>query len=482
MAERRQNEICEAATISWHLGRSGRKLYLEMKKDLRELVSSSNVVLSDVKKCVQPHLKSSGWGIKVQNAVYQQMKRRIEVENSNPESCKEPLAFFQKAQASWEKKVLKSINSMCTELSLPLARKRSTTEQAAVSSKFSTLGSECDMAELNKIRPVYSTLDFMEAVVNVKNPNYSPLRKLPSSVKGWGQIKIHLKVKTVSELRSFFKETEHCGSQCGSFDAEGNSKDMDDNEWYKLGKRVIEKGSCPAAQQYAKSGCPSGLRRHIWCLILDVGDNEENKIYFEQLKSYVCTYDLLVDTLIKKDVKSTATNDDQYFVFEDLLYQVLLAFTRDTAVLKHFDQTSASPPRSYIRGKLGVYEYAVFYPPNGIIPFHGFAMYAAPLCYIYENPSRLYHVFRELYTRYFSRLHSISSHPQGIVSLCLLFETLLQSQEPGLFYHLRQIGMHPLKTAFNWMFYAFSGYLESEQVLILWDRVLGYDSLEILAE
>ncbi|CAB4027197.1 TBC1 domain family member 19, partial [Paramuricea clavata] len=38
-----------------------------------------------------------------------------------------------------------------------------------------------------------------------------------------------------------------------------------------------------------------------------------------------------------------------------------------------------------------------------------------------------------------------------------------------------------LKTAFNWIFYAFSGYLESEQVLILWDRVLGYNSLEILA-
>ena len=44
-------------------------------------------------------------------------------------------------------------------------------------------------------------------------------------------------------------------------------------------------------------------------------------------------------------------------------------------VLKHFSQNSASPPRSYIRGKLGVEEFAVIYPPNGVIPFHGFAMY-----------------------------------------------------------------------------------------------------------
>ncbi|RMC14258.1 hypothetical protein DUI87_09349 [Hirundo rustica rustica] len=28
-----------------------------------------------------------------------------------------------------------------------------------------------------------------------------------------------------------------------------------------------------------------------------------------------------------------------------------------------------------LRGKLGMEEYAVFYPPNGVIPFHGFSMY-----------------------------------------------------------------------------------------------------------
>lgn len=32
--------------------------------------------------------------------------------------------------------------------------------------------------------------------------------------------------------------------------------------------------------------------------------------------------DLMIDKLIFKDVQLTASNDDQYFVFEDLLYQV----------------------------------------------------------------------------------------------------------------------------------------------------------------
>ncbi len=44
-------------------------------------------------------------------------------------------------------------------------------------------------------------------------------------------------------------------------------------------------------------------------------------------------------------------------------------------VLKHVLNTSATPPKSYIRGKLGVEEFAVSYPPNGVIPFHGFTMY-----------------------------------------------------------------------------------------------------------
>ena len=94
----------------------------------------------------------------------------------------------------------------------------------------------------------------------------------------------------------------------------------------------------------------------------------------------------------------------------------------------------------------------------------------SPLCFLYNEPSKLYSVFREMYIRYFFRLHSISSSPsvsslvfvckffvcvftsvhlmhmcflQGIVSLCLQFERLLQTHLPQLFYHLRQIGAQP---------------------------------------
>ncbi|KAJ8028239.1 TBC1 domain family member 19 [Holothuria leucospilota] len=105
----------------------------------------------------------------------------------------------------------------------------------------------------------------------------------------------------------------------------------------------------------------------------------------------------------------------------------------------------------------------------------------APLCYVYEDPITLYFFFREMYTRHLFRLHTISSHPQGIVSICVLFESLLQSCQPHLFHHLRQMGAQPLRLAFKWLMRAFSGYLASDQLLLLWDRILSFNSMEPLA-
>lgn len=38
-----------------------------------------------------------------------------------------------------------------------------------------------------------------------------------------------------------------------------------------------------------------------------------------------------------------------------------------------------------------------------------------------------------------------------------------------------------LRIAFKWMMRGFSGYLASNQLLALWDRILAYESLELLS-
>ena len=82
-------------------------------------------------------------------------------------------------------------------------------------------------------------------------------------------------------------------------------------------------GSPAAAQEFAKRGCPLSWRSVIWRRMLGVRVDDIDMMYYEQLKTHVLQHELLVDSLVYKDIKLTATNDDQYFVFEDYLYQVV---------------------------------------------------------------------------------------------------------------------------------------------------------------
>ena len=52
-------------------------------------------------------------------------------------------------------------------------------------------------------------------------------------------------------------------------------------------------------------------------------------------------------------MRLTAGNHEAYFVFEDLVVQILLCFSRDTQFLDHFKSTSASPPHAYTRNNMG---------------------------------------------------------------------------------------------------------------------------------
>ncbi|KAJ8262585.1 hypothetical protein GJAV_G00168080 [Gymnothorax javanicus] len=458
----------------------GTHLHSQLERQAKECLHRPEIKIECLKEDVRSFLRKSGWERKLQNAVYRELHVMPPPTLSvmPPQHMKEPLAYMRKAQASWENRILKSLNSMCVELSIPLARKRSAQEHKELINKWNEMGT--DEPDLSRFRPVYAPKDFLEVLISLRNPNQDCSER-GSSRCHWGLVQVPLSVRGLLEMREVFGELGLTAGQLGVDDHTHVPADLFETEHVRMGKRVLSELDSAAAQQYSRQGCPTGLRADLWALILNSTNEPEDVMHYEQLKSSVIIHDLLVDNLIYKDVKLTASNDDYYFVFEDFLYQVLLCFSRDTAVLEHFSYNSATPPKSYIRGLLGKDDCAVVYPPNGVIPFHGFSMYVAPLCFLYNEPPRLYGVFREMYVRYFYRLHSISSSPSGIVSLCLQFEKLLQTHLPQLFYHLREVGAQPLRIAFKWMVRAFSGYLCTDQLLLLWDRILGYDSLEIVA-
>ncbi|XP_064440421.1 TBC1 domain family member 19 isoform X2 [Mirounga angustirostris] len=412
----------------------GSNLYAQLERQAWACLQRPEIKLESLKEDIKEFFKISGWEKKLQNAVYSELSVFPLPSHpaAPPEHLKEPLVYMRKAQGSWEKRILKSLNSMCTELSIPLARKRPVGEQKELLNKWNEMGT--DEPDLSLFRPVYAPKDFLEVLINLRNPNYENGDSL-SFRTHLGLIQVPLKVKDIPELKEFFVELGLTTGQLGIDDSTQVPPELFENEHVRIGQKVLAEQDGAAAQQYIRQGSPTALRADLWALILNISSQPE----------------------------------------------VLLCFSRDTSVLGHFVYNSASPPKSYIRGKLGLEEYAVFYPPNGVIPFHGFSMYVAPLCFLYHEPSKLYQIFREMYVRFFFRLHSISSHPSGIVSLCLLFETLLQTYLPQLFYHLREIGAQPLRISFKWMVRAFSGYLATDQLLLLWDRILGYNSLEILA-
>ena len=104
---------------------------------------------------------------------------------------------------------MKSLNTMCNEVNLPLSRqvnssfrfvlvelvsswkKRNETEMRSVRKHWNELGHIC--ADLNRFRPVYSAKDFLDVISVLSNPNlkidetiwkcvFPPLRSSPSDL------------------------------------------------------------------------------------------------------------------------------------------------------------------------------------------------------------------------------------------------------------------------------------------------------------
>lgn len=113
-----------------------------------------------------------------------------------------------------------------------------------------------------------------------------------------------------------------------------------------------------------------------------------NQIFSKSAELYrkLAKYDLLIDRIIHLESKH-CQNHDQYFVFEGIIRETLLLWTRDLWV----------PERLQRLGYKIVEDETA--NTNSLIPIWGISLYLMPLCYLFENPGELYFTFRELYTR-----------------------------------------------------------------------------------
>lgn len=122
----------------------GSHLHSQIERQAKECLHQPDVKLESLKEDVRSFLKTSGWERKLQNAVYRELHIQLPPRHppAPPEHLKEPLVYMRKAQASWEKRVLKSLNSMSTELGVPLAHMRPAAEQKELTNKWNEMGTD----------------------------------------------------------------------------------------------------------------------------------------------------------------------------------------------------------------------------------------------------------------------------------------------------------------------------------------------------
>ena len=306
----------------------------------------------------------------------------------------------------------------------------------------------------------------------------------------WGSVRLRLRVPSLAELSERLAELSPAMAHAGVDDA------WTAGPWFAEQRQaeadaVAANGSPGACHAFARRGVPQSARPRVWAAALGVltgttRDRErDTPHHFNQLCADAEAHPMMVDALVRADVAATA-DMSEYFVFEEPLCVVLLAFMRDASVAAAGGASAAAQPR--LRGMDREGNARGLYPPCGVVPFHGLSHYAAPLCYLYSRVDDLFFAFRALYERHFCRLHtlvfdaagaeaSLSGPYEGLPQVCKLFEDMLQELDPECFYKLLSVGVAPLSIAMPWLVSAFVSYLEVSEVLALWDRVIGFDSL-----
>ncbi|GIQ87670.1 hypothetical protein KIPB_009759, partial [Kipferlia bialata] len=61
-----------------------------------------------------------------------------------------------------------------------------------------------------------------------------------------------------------------------------------------------------------------------------------------------------------------------------------------------------------------------------------------------------------------------------------VFLSLLKAADPEIVRHLRDRDIDPLTIAMPWMVTGFAGRLKPHEYFLLWDRIIGFDSLLLL--
>ena len=91
-------------------------------------------------------------------------------------------------------------------------------------------------------------------------------------------------------------------------------------------RRALQVGYVPLLRSLARRGIPQACRPAAWKAILGVTVGEKEVNYLEHIHASLEHWELVTDELFRLDVTITS-NDDNYFVFEELLSDTVAGYT-----------------------------------------------------------------------------------------------------------------------------------------------------------
>lgn len=313
-----------------------------------------------------------------------------------------------------------------------------------------------------EIKFLYDSEDLMETVINIKNPNLRPsfaersIGLITSCIWNLRGVSLYdYYVKKYAELQISYSQlgiddlhftpvppppsgVSGLTSPLGSI---ANNKILvqrqDESEFVNFSGTTIQ------ARQLLRRGVPLSQRCKIWRIACGLPEKatlaEEHS--FNRLKYYVNKYDFVTDELFMHDLQ-TILDDPRFFVFEEELKEIILAFSRDPSIHNQTNYEIHAP----LTQAMGVdFSNDTTAPPSGVQPFLGFATYFAPLCYIFKQIPSLYSISKYLYCHIWCKLNVLSYDEGCLLSVCKHFEVLLMESCPRLFLHMTKIGLPPLK-------------------------------------
>ncbi|CAN0300407.1 unnamed protein product [Pylaiella littoralis] len=441
------------------------------------------------------------------NLKQQQRQRQQQPQPGEDLADPEPLDHVRKASARWRANVADELRALAAEKGGRFARRRVDTSAAAAGERGgegpegwgtgngSGSGRGAGGIADNATDPsgggggggtggfLFDSADLLDAVSMIRSPNRSDFLAVEND---WGMVHVQLRVKSLEELRESYRELSPELHQTGLDDRGGFGEDRFTAERLSQGEKILKSGFAPEAMEYARRGVTDSLRPAVWRAMLGLPKvlTQQEIEYFRGLMSDVDRAELVTDELYSLDVQFIS-DDDKYFPFEETLHDVILAFSRDPWVLRHSEVTLHEfvPIAEGVAGTSDSAGFGggVWCPPCGVQPFRGLVNYAAVLCFLFEEREAVYFALRAMFARYWCRLNAVRSGPGMLLRLLKLFETLVQRHHPQLVLKLLQLGVQPLQLAMPWIQFGFVTYLEADQVLLLWDRLLGYDSLDLLS-